>query len=164
MRWRATSGEFDRLKTEGRKAALSERVQGGTSIGILGYVAGEPVGWCSIAPRESYLALERSRVLKRIDDRPVWSVVCFFLDRRVRGQRFATCLLRAAVYFARGQGATIVEGYPVGPEATSYRWMGSVAMFEAVGFRDVGPASSGRRVMRFDVDQPGGPRSRPTIG
>ncbi|MGH2461057.1 MAG: GNAT family N-acetyltransferase [Chloroflexota bacterium] len=155
MRWRVPSGEFNSLKKEGRQAALSSRVTAGEPIGILGYVEGEPVGWCSIAPRTSYAALERSRVLKRLDDQPVWAVVCFFLDRRVRGRGFARDLLQAAVAFARAQGATIVEGYPAEPGATSYRWMGSLATFQAAGFHEVSPVGSGRRIMRYVVDQTG---------
>lgn len=153
MRWRAPSATFNNLKREGRKEALHDLVRAGVPIGVLGYVNGEPVGWCSIAPRETYAALERSRVLQRIDDEPVWSVVCFFLHRKVRGQGFAVRLLRAAVDLARAQGATVVEGYPVEPTSTSYTWMGSPAMFAAAGFRDVGASSAGRRVVRYEVDR-----------
>ena len=31
--------------------------------------------WCSIAPRNTFSVLGRSRILKQIDDEPVWSVV-----------------------------------------------------------------------------------------
>jgi GNAT superfamily N-acetyltransferase len=151
LRWRVSSGEFNALTRAGRKAALARRVRAGEPIGILGYRNGEPVGWCSIAPRETYAALERSRVLKRVDDQPVWSVACFFLDRTVRGQGFALRLLQAAVAFARAQGATIVEGYPVEEGSSSYRWMGSPATFHRAGFRDVARAG-GRRIVRYLAD------------
>lgn len=153
LRWRVPSGEFSALTRAGRKAALERRVRAGEPIGILAYRNGEPVGWCSIAPRATYAALERSRVLKRVDDQPVWSVVCFFLDRAVRGQGFARELLQAAVAFARSRGATIVEGYPVEEGSSSYRWMGSPTTFSRVGFRVVA-RSGGRRIVRCRVDPP----------
>lgn len=153
MRWRAPSNEFDNLKRGGRQEALQRRVCDGVPIGILGYVNGEPVGWCSIAPRETYTALERSRVLKRVDDQPVWSVVCFFLDRKVRGQGFTLRLLQAAVEFARSQGATVVEGYPVEGSSSSYRWMGSPASFRRAGFHQVGQPGDGRSIMRRVLGQ-----------
>jgi reactive intermediate/imine deaminase len=154
MRWRLPGRAFNALGVPGRKAALEERVRAGEAIGILGYLDGEPVGWCSIARRETYAALERSRDLRRVDDRPAWAVVCFYLRPRARGRGFARRLLQAAVSFARARGATVVEGYPPEPGATGYRWMGSVATFEAAGFRDVGAAGR-RRIMRYVVDQGG---------
>ncbi len=101
MRWRMRSAEFQRSTKEGRVAALKGLVRQGTPVGVLAYADGEPVGWCSIAPRETYGALERSRALPRIDDAPVWSVVCFFVDRLVRRQRVTLGLLKAAVEYAR---------------------------------------------------------------
>ena len=49
--------EFKLSAKESRAAALEHLVCGGTPIGVLAYSKGEPVGWCSIAPREIYRAL-----------------------------------------------------------------------------------------------------------
>src|SRR5512139_1666989 len=73
MTWRATSAEYKQLAAAGRKRALHSRVTAHIPLGILAYRNAEPVGWCSIAPRETYTRLEKSTTLKRIDDRPVWS-------------------------------------------------------------------------------------------
>lgn len=121
-------------------------------VGVLAYLEEEPVGWCSVAPRESYAALERYRALPRIDDLPVWSVVCFFVTPRIRRQKATLGLLKAAVAYARSQGATIIEGYPVDPGAKLYTYMGSPATFRAAGFREVTPPGQARRVMRYFVD------------
>ena len=86
MRWRLASSAYRRSSKEERVAALEEIVRAGTPVGILGYFEDEPVAWCSVAPRETYAALERYRALPRIDDTPVWSVVCLFVDRRFRRQ------------------------------------------------------------------------------
>ncbi len=151
MRWRMRSTEFHRSTKEGRVAALERLVRQDTPVGVLAYADGNPVGWCSIAPRETYGALERYRALPRLDDAPVWSVVCFFVDRHVRGQRVTLGLLKAAVEYAQSQGAKIIEGYPVEPGPRLYTYMGSPATFREAGFRDVTPAGQARQVMRYFV-------------
>jgi GNAT superfamily N-acetyltransferase len=151
MRWRMTSTEFQRSTKEERVGALVSLVRHDVPIGILAYANGEPIGWCSIAPRETYAALERYRALPRLDAAPVWSVVCFFVDRRVRQQGVTLGLLKAAVAYAQSQGAKIVEGYPVEPGSGLYTYMGSPATFRRAGFRDVTPSGQIRQVMRYVV-------------
>lgn len=72
MRWRLKSTDYQRSTKESRIAALEDLVRQGTPVGVLAYENGEPVGWCSIAPRETYAALERYRALPRLDDTSVW--------------------------------------------------------------------------------------------
>ncbi len=151
MRWRLTSSAFRRSTKEDRVATLEELVRAGTPVGILAYSGMTPVGWCSVAPRESYAALERSRVLPRVDDMPVWSVVCLFVDRHFRRQGLTGRLLKAAVDYARGQGAPAVEGYPVAPDAPSYRHMGTPETYRRAGFVDVTPVGQKRLVMRYTM-------------
>lgn len=148
MTWRTTSTEYQQLGAAGRKRALHSLVKAHTPSGILAYRAGEPIGWCSIAPRETYARLEHSTTLKRVDDQPVWSVVCFFVSRKTRGQGLSLQLLRAAVAYAAAQGAHIVEGYPVEP-GQSYQFMGSPAIFKAAGFREVARAANDRPIVRW---------------
>ena len=85
MRWRLASADYKRSTKDSRIATLDSLVQQETPVGVLAYRDGEPVGWVSVAPRETYAALERFKALPRIDDQPVWSVVCFFVDRYERG-------------------------------------------------------------------------------
>ena len=153
MRWRMTSAEFHRATKEERIAALEGLVRQGTPVGVLAYAGDEPIGWCSSAPRQTYRGLERYRALPRIDEEPVWTVVCFFIDRRFRRQGLTLGLLRAAVDYARAQGARIVEGYPVEPGSRSYTYMGSPSTFRRAGFRDVTPAGQARMVMRCTLDR-----------
>lgn len=154
MRWRMTGTEFKESTKESRIAELSAHTVKETPVGVLAYLDGEPVGWCSVAPRETYRALERYRALQRIDDEPVWSVVCFFVDSKVRRRGVTTGLLHAAVDYAVAAGARVVEGYPVEPTARLYTYMGSPATFRAAGFRDVTPPGRDRQVMRFQPDSP----------
>jgi GNAT superfamily N-acetyltransferase len=152
MRWRMRSSEFSRSTKKGRVDVLERLVRDGTPIGVLAYLDQEPVGWCSVAPRECYAALERYRALPRIDDRRVWSVVCFFVSPRIRRTGATLGLLQAAVDYAGSQGAEIIEGYPVEPSARLYTYMGSPATFRAAGFQDVTPDGQSRRVMRYFVE------------
>ena len=42
--------------------------------------------------------------MKPVDDLPVWSIVCFFVDRDTRGRGLAARMLDAAIQFARAEG------------------------------------------------------------
>jgi len=152
MRWRLASSEYRRSTKETRVEALDDLVRQGTPIGVLAYDGDKPIGWCSIAPREAYGALDRFRALRRLDEQPVWSVVCFFVDARARRGGLTLGLLKAAVEYARSLGATIIEGYPVEP-GKLYTYMGSPATFRRAGFTDVTPAGQERRVMRLILDR-----------
>jgi GNAT superfamily N-acetyltransferase len=153
MRWRLTSTQYQRSTKESRVAALDELVRGRTPVGILAYIHNEPVGWCSVAPRESFAALERFRALPRLDTTPVWSIVCFFVSSQVRRQGTTLELLRAAIAYAGSHGATIIEGYPVEPGPRLYTYMGAPSTFLAAGFTDVTPPGYTRTVMRYIVPQ-----------
>lgn len=148
MAWRATPKEAGQTAGPKRKAMLKRRVMRGTPVGLLGYERDRPVAWCSIAPRDTYRPLggPEARARERI-----WSVVCFFVVRRLRGAGLARQLLDAAIRQARAHGATVIEAYPVDPGSPSYRFMGFVPMFKAAGFKPVGRAGTRRHVMRRRV-------------
>jgi GNAT superfamily N-acetyltransferase len=156
MWWRLTRAEFDRSTADERKAGLQGLVDAGRPPGLLAYRDDDPIAWVSVAPREEFGALERSRVLKRVDDRPVWSIVCFFVDRRYRGQGLTVKLLRAAVEYAAASGAQIVEGYPVDPGAGrvdggSSGFVGLVSAYRKAGFVEVARPSERRTIMRYHI-------------
>src|SRR4030095_6601120 len=149
MVWRATAAEARAMMDPERKAAMRKRVKAGVPVGILGYLAGEPVAWCSIAPRSTYRPLGGLEREGEADD--VWSLACFYLKRSMRGQGFGRRTLEAAVEHARAEGARVGEAYPVGPASPSHRFMGFVGAFEKAGFKQVGRAGSRRHVMRLEV-------------
>jgi len=148
MRWRLTSSNFKRSTKDDRIAELQRRVRAGVPVGVLAYAEAKPVGWCSVAPRESYAALERYRALARIDETPVWSVVCFFVDSDARRAGLTSGLLRAATEYAKSMGARSVEGYPIEPGARLYTYMGSPEAFARNGYKDVTPPGRDRLVVR----------------
>ena len=123
----------------GNRAALEELTERALAPGLVAYRDGRAVGWVSLAPREDYERLTSSKILAPLDDVPVWSLVCFVVSRRARGQGVAGRLLDAAIEYAREQGATTLEAYPVEvpegeriPAANAYH--GTLTMFERAGF------------------------------
>jgi GNAT superfamily N-acetyltransferase len=154
MYWRLPRHEYESIRGEGARLALKKLVESGAAPGILAYADGAPIGWCALAPREAYPVLERSRILKRVDSQPVWSIVCFFVARRWRRKGLTVRLLQAAVEFARERGATIIEGYPVEPKEQwpdAFVYTGLASAFRKAGFVQVARRSETRPIMRWEA-------------
>ncbi len=167
MPYRATAEENRRLDRTTRKEGMRARVTAGVPVGILAYAGGEPVGWCSIAPRPTFPRPKTSAVpgAANADDPSVWSLTCFYVPRRLRGFGLAPRLLRAALDYAREQGAAAVEAYPVDPDSPSYRFGGLRPMFQAAGARELGPLGRRRHVVRIDfTGESPSPRPSPAVG
>jgi ribosomal protein S18 acetylase RimI-like enzyme len=133
------------------KRAMKSVVDRGEVPGLIGYEEGRPVGWVSLGPREEYEKLRRSPVMKPVDDKPVWSIVCFFVDRQARGRGVAEQLLDAAVAYARARGVRLLEAYPVDkPEAShpDFMFFGAKSMYDRAGFKEVARRKQTRPVVR----------------
>lgn len=142
------------------RQALRALVETGQAPGLLAYVDGAPAGWCAVGPREAFSRLETSRKLKRLDDQPVWSIPCFFVARPFRRQGLMRALIRAAVGYARGQGARLIEGYPLDLETPLLAgqkltgdggFTGVASAFRAEGFALAAEASETQRIMRRKI-------------
>jgi GNAT superfamily N-acetyltransferase len=155
MSWRLARKDWQAGKGAGNKRALKKIVAKGEVPGVLGYVNGEPVAWCAVAPREVYPALERSRVLKPVDDEPVWSVSCLFVLKPYRRKGISVQMLEGAVALAKSRGARMVEGYPVEPydarTPDPFIWTGTPSAFRKAGFAEVARRSKTRPIMRRAV-------------
>jgi GNAT superfamily N-acetyltransferase len=156
MLWRLSRKQFESQKGEGNKRAMQDIVDSGEVPGILAYHNTQAIGWCAIAPRSSFTALSRSRILKPIDDRPCWSVACLFIEKSYRKKGVSTELLRAAAEYAKSQGAELVEGYPVEPKSEkdippAFAWTGIPKAFIRAGFREVARRSPTRPIMRREL-------------
>lgn len=149
MPFRPLAGDRQRATNAQRKEALSAMVGAGTPVGIVACEDETPVGWCSVAPRESFRGLGAGKDPGDTDD-GVWSITCFYVPRARHRGGLASALLDAAVEHAFSAGARTVEAYPVDPESPSYRFMGFREMFSARGFREIGMAGSRRHVMRLE--------------
>jgi hypothetical protein len=160
MFWRVRRRDFQKIRGEGARAGLHELVNRNEVPGVLIYENNEVAGWCSVGPREQFQALEYSRSLKRIDDQPVWSIVCFFVGKPHRKKRLMAALLHGAVEYATREGARIIEGYPLdmqspmlaGKHLTGYSgYMGIASVFRELGFIEVGHTSEAQLIMRLSV-------------
>ena len=133
-----------------RRAQSARRA--GNPPGLIGYRGKVPVGWVSIGPREEYARLKRSPVMKAVDEHPVWSVICFVVPAEYRGQGVAQALLKGAMAYAKKQGATLVEAYPVDKPARSkddYMWFGAKSMYDKAGFQEVARRKPHRPIVRI---------------
>jgi GNAT superfamily N-acetyltransferase len=164
MFWRLRHGEWVRQKGAANERAFRRLVKAGPVPGVLAYANRKPIGWCALAPRSDYPRLATSRILKPLDEQPVWSVTCFFVTRPYRRQGVSLGLLQEAVRFAARQGARIVEGYPCETRsgyADVFYYTGLVSTFRKVGFREVARRSPYRPVMRRVLRSPNSQASRP---
>lgn len=142
------------MDLEARRDAMARRVLAGTPIGMLAYLDGEPVAWCSVAPRETFRPLGG---IEHPTDVSVWSVVCFYVQRRHRRQGISELLLRAAITTARTHGADILEATPVDPDSPSMHFMGFRALYLAAGFEEVGAVGTRRHLVELVLK----PESKP---
>lgn len=133
------------------KEELCALVEAGRVPGLIGYLDEAPVGWISLGPREDYHKLQRSPVMKPVDDAEVWSIVCTFVAKAHRGRGLQHKLLAAAIDFARDNGVRQLEAYPVDkPERShdDFMFFGSRSLYEQAGFNEVVRRSQTRVVMR----------------
>ena len=127
-------------------------VQSGVEPGLIAYADGVPAGWVTIAPRSEYVRLETSQILAPVDDQPVWSIPCFFINRNYRKIGMTDKLIAAAVDYARGKGAKILEAYPYeGTEKMTALtiFTGVASTFRRAGFVEVARRSEHRPILRL---------------
>ncbi len=155
MSWRLKKFEFEIGKGESNKYSMKDIVYSDKPTGVLAYIDDKPIGWCAIAPREVYKRLETSRVFKRVDDKPVWSITCLFIDRNFRRKGISIELIKGAIEYAKLNEVNIVEAYPVVPYDNNvpdaFLWTGIPSTFDAVGFTEVARRSKWKSVMRFYI-------------
>ena len=158
--YRVRGLDWSNSSADGNRERLATLTRDGPPPGLVGYQDGRAVGWVSVAPRPAYDRLTHAKLLAPVDDKPVWSIVCFVVSRSARGKGVAKALLNGAIAWATGQGATILEAYPSDvkgrkvPAANLYH--GSLSMFEDAGFevvarRQFNKTAPVRPIVRLDL-------------
>jgi hypothetical protein len=130
MFYRRTGKHSGELNGAENKPQLRRLVDEGTVPGLVGYLGGSPVGWISLGPRADYRKLQRSPIMKPVDDADVWSIVCTYVAKAFRG---------------------LLEAYPVDKPQRShddFMYFGSRSLYERAGFTEVVRRSPTRVVMR----------------
>ncbi len=156
MFWKLTNRDFDARRGEGTRAAQQAIVASGVVPGLLAYADGKAVGWIAVEPRAQYPRLARSRVLKPVDDQPVWSITCFFTDRPYRGRGITVALLKAAIEYVQQRGGKVLEGYPLEPRKgklpAAFAYTGLASAFQKAGFVEVTRRSQTRPIFRYLIE------------
>ena len=162
FRWSAS--EHHSATPDERAARLREQAGFGspdaeTTTGLVAYLGDEPVGWCAVAPRSTYVRLLKSRLVwsgrqEDREDETVWTVSCFVTRTGYRRQGISAALARAAIDFARERGARAVEGYPIVNEdkdvGAAELFVGSSTALADAGFVEITRPTPRRAVMRVD--------------
>lgn len=155
MHWRLAAAEYEAGKGEENRRRLRERIGSEPPPGVIAYREEEPVGWCAVAPRDEFVRMERSRILAPVDDRPVWSIVCFFVARPHRKQGLTGALIRGACELAAAHGGSVVEAYPVEPRKNPmppvFAFTGLASAFLRAGFGEVERRSPTRPIVRLEL-------------
>jgi len=158
MYYRLLKTDFEEGKSDnGNKEAMQNLVFGHQPTGILGFYEGQAIAWCAYAPREHFIKLENSRVHKRIDSNPVWSIPCFFVDKKFRRQGISVELLKGVIQYAKDRQIKIIEAYPTIPTKENlpdtFAWIGLYKSFERAGFEIVDRTSKNRPMVRYYTDK-----------
>lgn len=154
MYFRLNKAEFTEGKqNDGNKNAMKQLVWDNMPTGLLGIYQGRAIGWLAFAPRADFPKLARSRVHKPIDDLPVWSVTCFFIDKDFRRMGVSVAMLKGLIDHAREQKIEVIEAYPTIPTQDvlpdSFVWIGLYKSFEKAGFKVVDRTSKSRPMVRY---------------
>lgn len=154
MFWKLRGKAFSENTGEPARQMQKSVVDLGTVPGLLAYADGQVVGWIAVEPRSAYPRLAHSRVLQPVDNQEVWSVPCFFVDRKFRGRGVTVRLLKAAVGYVCSKGGRIVEGYPVevrGKTSDVFVYTGTASAFQKAGFEEVARNSPTRPIFRYKI-------------
>lgn len=155
------SGKVDKAQRSSISEMRKQRMKAIVSSsdpppGLIGYRGRAPVGWLAIAPRSEFVRLQRSPVMKPVDETPVWSIMCFVVPKEFRHQGVARAMLRGAIDYARKKGVRVLEAYPIDkPEASAddHMWHGAKSMYDKLGFVEVARRRPHRPVVRLTLVQ-----------
>lgn len=153
---RLGSVEYAKKRGAANKRAMKALVERGPAPGLLAYRGREAVGWCALAPRAEYVRYARSRVAKPLDARPAWAIVCIYIRPHELGKGVSSALVRAAIAFARKNGAQLLEAFPVEPRQGQelvpvFAWTGIASTFTRAGFEEVARRTPTRPYLRREL-------------
>jgi len=158
--WRLRSKDFGAARVPELRERLRGLADGPQPPGLVAIegdgAEARAVGWVSLGPRADFERIVRSKVIPAVDDRPVWSIVCFAVSASARGRGVAKVLLDGAIDYARERGADALEAYPVVVDAgegihPESAFTGTLPMFERAGFSVVAERASDPSASRLRV-------------
>jgi len=141
-------------RRERNRADLKSLARADPPAGLIGYQGTQPVGWISLGPREDFAKLANSPLMKPVDAKRVWSIVCFVVPSEHRRQGVAKALLEGAIRYARKRKVKLLEAYPVdrkGELADDSLWFGPMSLYDSAGFAEVARRKPTRPVVRLEL-------------
>ena len=155
--WRVPRGGKLWEETKGTKAKKQMKAlfKSGEITGLIVYDGTRAVAWLSYGPRLNFSRTERIKAYSRDDIESVWSINCFFIDRKYRRQGLAKLMLDAALKFMKRRNVKIVEAYPTpltkaGKKLpAAFVYTGPLKIFEDTGFAIIQRASYSRPLVRL---------------
>lgn len=155
MYFRLPAKEFKENKHAGNKSMMHQLVKEANPVGLMAIYKNEAIGWVALSPREHLYRIERSRTLKRIDDKQVWSVSCFFIKKEYRKKGLSQLLVKAVIAYARKNNISALEAYPVIPYADKspdvFLWTGILSAFTGNGFNVVKESGQSKTMVRLNI-------------
>jgi GNAT superfamily N-acetyltransferase len=153
MWFRLSNADFNNMAGDANREAIKGLVEDQCVPGLIAYDGDAPAGWVSLAPREEFGRVERSKFFQKVDDEQVWSIVCFYVPRKQRGKNLMRALLAGAIDYARDRGATTLEAYPRDPGiqkvSADGAFVGLEPIFRDAGFQEVARRDPKRPIMRL---------------
>lgn len=157
LHWRLSFHEWRVGKGEGNKNAMRSLAEGTSPPGVLGYLDHAPVAWCSFGDRSDFPRMQRSTLLKPIDDEPVVSLTCLLIKQDHRSEGLLpTWITTVCDYLAETSQIRTIEAYPVEPPkgrkaGADTAMTGIASAFIATGFTEVARPKWDRPVMRYQL-------------
>jgi len=155
MYWKLRGKSLEENSGYAARQMQKSVVDSKTVPGLLAYSDGYPVGWIAVEPRSAYPRLAHSRSLKPVDAQEVWSITCFFVEKKHRRLGITVEMLRAAIDYVKKQGGKIVEGYPVDTnkdEPAIFIFTGTASAFRKAGFNEVARNAPTRPIFRYLIE------------
>jgi GNAT superfamily N-acetyltransferase len=154
MYWKLRGKAFEEAAGSDTRQMQKAIVDSKVVPGLLAYADGYPVGWVAVEPRSAYPKLAHSRVLKAVDNEDVWSITCFFVEKKHRRKGVTIELLKAAVEYVKSRGGKIVEGYPIDvhkKQPDAFVYTGTSSAFRQAGFVEVARHAPTRPIFRYVI-------------
>jgi GNAT superfamily N-acetyltransferase len=152
MYWRI-GGAYTKRPRDANRKAFKAVVKKGPPPGLLAFADELPVGWAQVTPRAALPHLDAARFTRAVDDKPVWSLSCFYIRKGWRGEGIMTTLIDQATAFARKQGAPALEAYPMktggAKRSNSSLYTGTATTFARAGFKTVALPAPHRPTVRL---------------
>lgn len=152
--------EYARRDRSQNQGDLRRQIRAG-GAGLVAYRDGEAVGWARFTPRTELPWLLSRFSTYDFEPEGAWSLSCFFVARRARGEGVMTRLIEFAARWGRDH-ETVIEGYPIDTSvrgATRNTFPGTLEAFTAAGFTEQGRLAEDRVVVVGGADLGSGTRA-----